>query len=187
MVFFRDVVGTLLNKKWIKLLILFVYAVYLGFAVLGLTQVREGLNKRNTNNYDSHAITYYDMDDEFFKEYAFSISVMVTGPHLDFSNPKVQKQIEDITQKLENTTYIDGRVTQSWLRDFLDYVDRNKDYDDLNLDVSSEQAFANTLRTTYLADPTSPLRLDVEFSEDNSRVVSARFIIQVRSSLKKVK
>ncbi len=96
-------------------------------------------------------------------------------------------------QYLENSTYVDARVTQSWLRDFLDYVERTKgfpsDYDEaegeesstssFGLDVSTEKSFARTLREVYLADPWAENNLDVAFSEDGSRVTAARFLIQV--------
>lgn len=83
-------------------------------------------------------------------------------------------------QKLENSTYIDAQATDCWLRDFLDYIDRNKDYSDVDLPISTEYDFANTLRTNYLNDPTTATKLDVSFDETNSRVVAARFLIQVR-------
>ena len=82
-------------------------------------------------------------------------------------------------QALENSTYIDSSVTQSWLRDFLDYLKRNEGYTDVNLPVDSPQDFASTLKNIYLADASNPAKLDVAFSEDNSKVVAARFLIQV--------
>ena len=80
---------------------------------------------------------------------------------------------------MENSTYIDAGATDCWLRDFLDYVDRNKDYADVNLPISTDYDFANTLRTQYLNDPTTPDRLDVGFDETKSRITAARFLIQV--------
>ena len=66
------------------------------------------------------------MDDIYFKKYAFSISVVISGPHIDFSNVKTQEQIETITKALESSKYIDQNLTESWLRDFLDYIKRNE-------------------------------------------------------------
>ena len=66
------------------------------------------------------------MDDMYFKKYAFSISVVISGPHIDFSNVKTQEQIETITKALESSKYIDQNLTESWLRDFLDYIKRNE-------------------------------------------------------------
>ena len=53
-------------------------------------------------------------------------------------------------QKLENSTYIDADATDCWLRDFLDYIERNKDYSDVDLPISTEYDFAHTLKSKYL-------------------------------------
>ena len=49
----------------------------------------------------------------------------------------------------------------------------------MQLPVKTEQDFAQTLRDMYLSDPINSARLDVSFSQDNSRVEAARFLIQV--------
>jgi hypothetical protein len=179
MVFFRDRLGSLLCKRWVKAIVLTIYVVYLVFACWGVTRIKEGLQKRNTANYDSYAVTYYDTEDKYFKEYAFTISVVFHGPSINFASTAVQQKIEVITQSLENTTYIDAKLTQSWLRDFLDYVRRSKQYGDVDLPVASESDFAHTLRTVYLTDASSALNLDVEFAPDTTRVNAARILIQV--------
>ena len=46
-------------------------------------------------------------------------------------------------RKLENTTFIDPGYSESWLRDFLDFVDRNRDYEPI--DISGEQIFIDNL------------------------------------------
>ena len=141
MVFFRDKLGNLLNKSYVKALILVIFSVYLGFAIWGVTRIQEGLEKRNTANYDSYSVQYYDMDDAYFKKYAFTISVAFSGPNVDFSNIETQNRIESIMQALENSPYIDKNLTQNWLRDFLDYLDRNKGYSDVELPVDNEINF----------------------------------------------
>jgi hypothetical protein len=59
-------------------------------------------------------------------------------------------------------------------------VERNRGYADVHLPVDTESDFAQTLSEVYLADPNNPARLDVAFSEDRSKVLAARFLIQVR-------
>ena len=68
--------------------------------------------------------------------------MLVTGA-LDYSDPEVQNDMEWIMQKLENTTFIDHAYSESWLRDFLDFVDRNADYEPI--DISNEQVFIDNL------------------------------------------
>ena len=68
---------------------------------------------------------------------------MISG-HLDYSDPVIQSDLENLMRQLESTTFIDPVYSESWLRDLLDYVDRNKDYDD-TLDISSEDKFVDVL------------------------------------------
>ena len=67
---------------------------------------------------------------------------MISGLY-DYSSPEVQAGLERLLSELENTTYIDPLYTESWLRDFLDYVKRNQDYSPI--DISNEQAFIEAL------------------------------------------
>ena len=180
MAFFRDKVAALLNQNWFKCLLLVFYFVYIVGAAWGCYNIQEGLDKRNTANHDSYSVQYYNMDDAYFKEYAYTINVMIHGPNIDFSQIEVQKRVENIVSALEDSVYIDGNSTQNWLANFLDYVDRNKGYSDVNLPVETPEEFADTLKNVYLADPNNPERLDVAFTDDGTRVKAARFIIQVR-------
>ena len=100
----------------------------------------------------------------------------------DFSDKRTQERIEGITQRFENSSYIDASVTTSWLREFLDYVERNKGYEDISLPIDTEADFAHTLETMYFAEEFSPMRLDVAFQtspQGYKRVSAARFLIQV--------
>ena len=67
-------------------------------AIYGFTNIKEGLDKKNTANYDSYSIKYYDMDDTYFKKYAFTISVVFSGPDLRISNVETQQKIDHILQ-----------------------------------------------------------------------------------------
>ena len=72
---------------------------------------------------------------------------MVVSGALDYSKPDVQKDMEDLLSRLENTTYVDPLYTESWLRSFLDYVERWKDYPDYyELEIGNEQSFIKALK-----------------------------------------
>jgi hypothetical protein len=70
--------------------------------------------------------------------------VVISGVY-DYSSPEVQEGLERLILQLENTTYIDPFYTESWLREFLDYVRRNKDYSPMN--ISTEASFIGALNT----------------------------------------
>ena len=71
---------------------------------------------------------------------------MVSGL-LDYSDPEVQRDMEELVQALENTTYIHPAYSESWLRSFMDYVTRWSDYPGgPELRVDTEQNFISTLK-----------------------------------------
>lgn len=70
---------------------------------------------------------------------------MVISGEYNYSDPKVQDEVEALTQKLENTSYISNSLyTESWLRTFVDYVSRNNDY--LNVTIDDENEFLQNLK-----------------------------------------
>lgn len=72
------------------------------------------------------------------------IQVIVSGP-MDYSDTFIQQQIENLTQTFENTSYISSPLyTESWLRSFLQYAERNEDY--LNITLTTEQGFIDALK-----------------------------------------
>ena len=126
---------------------------------------------------------------------------MISGPY-NYSSPKVQEGVERLLSELENTTYIDPLYTESWLRDFLDYVRRNQDYSPI--DISNEKAFIEALNVvslqkkgqtiaffpwtwfeyffllfqSYLGSGVTKYSEDVDFSSDGQHIIGARFMIQ---------
>ena len=75
MVFFRDVLGTWLNKPSSKAMVLTIFLLYLGGACFGVSQLKEGLEKRRLSRFDSYSVEYYDMEDKYFRDFPFRINV----------------------------------------------------------------------------------------------------------------
>lgn len=72
------------------------------------------------------------------------LQVLIDGKY-NYSDPITQMQIENFTQTLENTSYISNPLyTESWLRSFLQYVERNQDY--LNVSIATETEFIAALK-----------------------------------------
>ena len=177
MVFMRDKLGYALSLKWVKSLVLIVFTAYIVVAIWGITNVQEGLEKRNTVNFDSYSIGFYDMDDKYYKDFRYPINVIVSGD-IHYSKPETQEKIEKMMRKFENSTHIADHLSTSWLRDFLSFADRSKDYTDVGMIINTEHEFVSNLRNIYLSDPSSPLNLDVNFDEDFERIKSSRFLLQ---------
>lgn len=189
MVFFRDVIGNWLNKGWAKVVVLTVFLIYLGTACWGVTNLREGLQKRRLSRFDSYSVQFYDVEDKYFKEFPFRVNVIVSGS-LDYSSPQVQADMEELLGALENTTFINPVYTESWLRSFLDYVQRWGDYSgDDSLNIKDEQSFITALKDIYLSGTAFVQDIDFVQSstcgrnnkadcEEEEHIVGSRFVLQ---------
>ena len=164
MAFFRDYFAAMLNNSYARGAILVGFFIYLSVAIWGVLQLQEGLERRRLARFDSYSVRFYDLEDRYFREYPYRISVSVyLNPHslihnfviastfyqvvfsgsLNYSSPKIQSDIELIMQRFENSTYIDSTFTESWLRDFLDYIHRSEEY--APIDISDEHKFIEHL------------------------------------------
>ncbi|KAJ8959876.1 hypothetical protein NQ318_011611 [Aromia moschata] len=176
MVFFRDYFAVMLNNGCVKFLVILIFCVYLLGAGYGITQIEEGLERRKVAKSDSYAIEFFDREDDYYKEFPYRIQVVISGQY-DYSSPAVQRQVENLTQTFENTSYISSNrlYTKSWLRDFTQYVERNRDY--LNISIDNNEKFINVLKELYLG-PSSTNSLDVKFDEKGENIIAMRFFIQ---------
>lgn len=144
MVFFRDRVAPLVNNGWMKALILLTFAVYLGGALYGITQIKEGLERRKLSKEDSYSVKFFDLEDEYYREFPYRVQVILTGD-LYYSDTNTQGRIEHLIGTLENTSYVTSSLyTESWLRSFLSFVDRNSEF--LNITIDTEQEFIDALK-----------------------------------------
>lgn len=103
------------------------------------------------------------------------MQVIVSGDY-DYSSKVIQQQMENLTRSLEATKWISGSVyTESWLRSFLSYIDRNNDY--LNVTIDTPESFVQALQEHWLF-PSSTYALDVHFDKSRERILGSRFMIQ---------
>ncbi|KFM58868.1 Patched domain-containing protein 3, partial [Stegodyphus mimosarum] len=179
MVFFRDHMGVFLGKTWVKVMVLVCFMCYLAVGIWGCLQVREGLERHKLSRSDSYSVTFYEREDMYFRKYAYRIQVVVNAT-LDYSDPKVQQQIESMLQKFEASPYVSGPdLTESWLRAFNRFV------------ADSRTAFL--LQSFNKTDPTDFLKIldvfftyplshmfiqDVLFNEDKTAIIGTRYVIQ---------
>lgn len=144
MAFFRDHVATIINNPWMKAVILIGFIVYLLGASYGVTQIKEGLERRKLSKADSYSVKFFDLEDEFYREFPYRMQLILTGD-LNYSDPQTQENIEQLTEQLENTSYVTSSLyTESWLRTFLSFVERNNDF--LNVTIDNEVDFIAALR-----------------------------------------
>ncbi|GJQ75560.1 hypothetical protein Trydic_g17642 [Trypoxylus dichotomus] len=175
MVFFRDVFATFLNNNFVKVIVLLIFGLYLMGAGYGVTKIEEGLERRKVAKKGSYAIEFFDREDDFFREFPYRIQVIIKGDY-DYSDVHIQRMVENLTQTFENTSYISNALyTESWLRSFIQYVERNEDY--LNISIKTSDSFTAALKELWLF-PANPFSLDVKFDKTNKNIIGMRFLIQ---------
>lgn len=79
MVFFRDYIATIVNNPLMKAIILLIFAVYLAGAGYGITQIQEGLERRKLSPEDSYSVKFFDLEDEYYREFPYRMQVIVAG------------------------------------------------------------------------------------------------------------
>lgn len=179
MAFFRDYVARFLNMPFIKSVVVMVFFIYLAVACWGCTQVKEGLERRRLSRYDSYSVHFYDMEDKYFREYPYRVQVAITGD-IEYSNKTKQDALMELHRKMENATFVANPLySESWLRAWLGFLDRNSEYLDLN--ITNEEEFIYNLRDYYLTGPNNPFIQDVTFNEDFTKIIASRFIIQTKN------
>ncbi|XP_063378289.1 patched domain-containing protein 3 isoform X2 [Cydia fagiglandana] len=175
MAFFRDTMANILNNNAVKAFVIVIFLAYLAGAGYGVTNLKEGLERRKLSKVDSYSVEFFDREDLYYREFPYRIQVVISGEY-NYSDPKIQDEVEQLTQSLENTSYISNSLyTESWLRTFVNYVSRNNDY--LNVTIDNEADFIQNLRELWLF-PANPFSLDVKFNEAGDRIVASRFLIQ---------
>ncbi|XP_063531515.1 patched domain-containing protein 3 [Cydia strobilella] len=175
MAFFRDTMANILNNNAVKAFVIVIFLAYLAGAGYGVTNLKEGLERRKLSKVDSYSVEFFDREDLYYREFPYRIQVVICGEY-NYSDPKIQDEVEQLTQSLENTSYISNSLyTESWLRTFVNYVSRNNDY--LNVTIDNEADFIQNLRELWLF-PANPFSLDVKFNEAGDRIVASRFLIQ---------
>ncbi|XP_070560774.1 patched domain-containing protein 3-like [Ptychodera flava] len=163
--------GPFIVKMPVKILTVVTFFIYLGVAIWGCTQLQEGIRLKNLANDDSYAVTFYNLEDEYFKVYGPVVAIVI-DEEVDYSDTKIQEAIENVTRELEESDYFHNNsdVTQSWLRDFLDYLKI------LGLTYDSNASFVEYLRERFLMQA-HPYKIDINFNEDNTSILSSRFYV----------
>ncbi|XP_057336160.1 patched domain-containing protein 3 [Microplitis mediator] len=175
MTWFRDYLAVALNCRAIKALVILLFGLYLAGALYGLTNLKEGLERRKLSKEDSYSIVFYDREDFYFREFPYRIQVIVSGNY-NYSDPEIQSQMENLTSTLEANPYISSPLySENWLRDYLSYLEENKDF--LNFTVDTEEGFIKALKENWLY-PTSSFALDIKFDDAGERILASRFLIQ---------
>ncbi|KAF4788480.1 Patched domain-containing protein 3 [Turdus rufiventris] len=166
-IFFQKYYGPFVTNKWIKLLMVLLYGAYLGGSIYGCTQIREGIDLRNLANDDSYVIPYYDDDEKYFSTYGPRVMVVITES-VDYWNESVRFDIESCVQNLENISYVDRKLSESWLRVYTELAKGGL------VNINNKTDFLNKLTIMFKILPS--FEWDINKTQDE--IEASRFFIQ---------
>jgi len=175
MAFFKDTVSPILNFRITKILIIVAFAAYLVVSLLGVYNMKEGLQLQNLAMEDSHVIPHFNLEHKYFRNYTYRIQVVIPEK-LNYSDPTVQRQVNDLLVTLEQSKFMsnNSELRQSWLTEYLKVAKENF----LLFDISSESKFMENLHIFMEEAEDFPISADVKFSENGSEIVASRFFLQ---------
>ncbi|XP_060104322.1 patched domain-containing protein 3-like [Heteronotia binoei] len=165
--FFRKHFGPFLVYPWTKMFVVVLYIGYLGSSIYGCTQVKEGIDLRNLASDHSYVIQYYDQEDEYFKEYGPRVMVIVTQS-IPYWNATVRADLENCMHLIENSTYVDKYLSESWLRMYTMIANR------MSLNIDDHSSFIGNLTVLFQVSPES--RWDINLTD--MKIPASRFFIQ---------
>ncbi|KAL8165023.1 UNVERIFIED_CONTAM: hypothetical protein K2H54_025205 [Gekko kuhli] len=165
--FFKKHFGPFLMHNGTKVAVVALYLTYICSSIYGCTQVKEGMDLRNLVRDNSYVVQYYDFEEEYFKEYGPRVMAVVTGS-IPYWNSTIRADLEHCMQVLENSTYVDKKLSESWLRMYEVAANR------MSLNIGDRNSFIGNLSIVFRQNPQS--RWDVNFTD--LEISASRFFIQ---------
>uniref|UniRef100_A0A183VBW7 Patched domain-containing protein 3 n=1 Tax=Toxocara canis TaxID=6265 RepID=A0A183VBW7_TOXCA len=112
---FREVYGPFLLTESTKKAVLFIYLIYISFAILGCSMVEEGLNPKFLVRESFYLNKFYVLMDETFWREGLQMQVVVNSPP-DFFNHFDRKKFQAMLDEFENTEFtMKHNATMLWL------------------------------------------------------------------------
>lgn len=151
-----------------KIVILVIFAIYIGFSIYGVVHLDQGLSLRNLVTEDSFFYKYSTWDENYFtSEVVMSFNVKTTQT---YSSAWTQGVIAAVLTTAKQDKDIDSSFELNWLTAFK----QSALYDD-----SSESAFITALQTFLTNVPL--YASDVVIDSAGSRITSSRFYLKTNN------
>ncbi|KAH1176637.1 hypothetical protein KIL84_010339 [Mauremys mutica] len=163
----RKYYGPFLTKIWTKVFVVLLYGGFLATSIYGCTQMKEGIDLQNLASDDSYVIRYYDWEDEYFSEYGPRIMVTITE-NVPYWNLSIRNDIENCMESLENNSYVDKSLSESWLRMYENVARIG------SLNIDTKAFFMGNLSELYKLFPEFEWDIDIRYKE----IAASRFFIQ---------
>ncbi|XP_028400006.1 protein patched homolog 1-like isoform X2 [Dendronephthya gigantea] len=118
----KEYYGPLIQKPFVKVVILFVFAIIFSISVYGCTQVKDGVDMTDVVPKDTKLAEFLTARDDYFSFYDISIITMD-----DFDYPNKQEELDRLYKALSKIDYIvkdeDGKLPKYWLHYFREWLE----------------------------------------------------------------
>ncbi|CAJ0930048.1 unnamed protein product, partial [Mesorhabditis belari] len=111
--FFQDVFAPILMHPAMKCMATLWYFIYLGFAIYGCTQLREGLEPVNLLVDDSYATPHYRVLEKYFWKYGATVQIVVSNPP-DLTKPNERQIMKEMAHEFATTKHSMGDGSIQW-------------------------------------------------------------------------
>ncbi|XP_023235030.1 patched domain-containing protein 3-like isoform X2 [Centruroides sculpturatus] len=181
--FYSDELGRILNYKIIKCIVVICFIIYISFGIYLMKFIKLDLKYSDFYQKNSYAYNFVQDDYQYFSEYRERIQVVINTP-LDYSNPKTQQQLEDLTIQLENAPNMSGyNLTESWLRTYVKFIKDPISWISLSgYNMSNPEDFVEALHNVFLKFHFAKrFQRDIVFDEDKKNIIASRFFVNSRT------
>ncbi|XP_067141863.1 patched domain-containing protein 3-like [Centruroides vittatus] len=176
MKFFSEKLGILLCRKLIKILIVFLFLCNIAASIYSMKVIKQGLDLRDLLPFSSDLRKFASDYYLYFSDYPHAIQIVINQA-VDYSNPIVQEEVENILTRFENAPYISGREhSLCWIREYLSFI-RNNDINYLMNDFNTRNStgFIQGLKQVFLRlKPAVQFRKDISWNRQGDTIVASR-------------
>ncbi|KAJ1372533.1 hypothetical protein KIN20_034710, partial [Parelaphostrongylus tenuis] len=175
--FFQNWYAPILMQPAVKALAGMWYCIYVGFAIYGCTQLREGLEPVNLLVDDSYAKPHYVALERHFWHYGATLQIVVSNaPNL--SNPHERNRVEEMVLAFANAPQAIGEQSvQFWMNEMKRYYRA-----ELNITIRDDAFYEMAAHYLYTNDA-EPWVEDVKWAVDKRNrpyIYAFRFLIGMR-------
>ncbi|XP_023242996.1 patched domain-containing protein 3-like [Centruroides sculpturatus] len=179
---FPEYLDTFLSNKVTKIIVIFSSISLLAGAIYNINSIKQGLDYADIFPFNSYAAKYTKVYYQYFTEYPHRVQ-LVFNQTLDYSNPTVQMDIENILRTFESAPYMTGsNFTECWLREYLTYIrDSRINYMIKDFDVNTTQGFLEGLKKVFFRFNSGIFESDVVWNKERDQIVASRCLLTYRN------
>ncbi|XP_023242993.1 patched domain-containing protein 3-like [Centruroides sculpturatus] len=179
---FPEYLGTFLSNKVTKIIVIFSSISLLAGAIYNINSIKQGLDYTDIFPFNSYAAKYTKIYYQYFTEYPHRVQ-LVFNQTLDYSNPTVQMDIENILRTFESAPYMTGpNYTECWLREYLTYIrDSRINYLIKDFDVNTTQGFLEGLKKVFFRFNSGIFESDIVWNNERDQIVASRCLLTYRN------